>query len=93
VRITVSDHGAGIPAADLPHIFEPFYRGEDAIQKQIQGHGLGLSLVRRIVEAHGGKVAVSTRPGAGTSFTITLPAAAATSESPVATGVRAGAHS
>jgi signal transduction histidine kinase len=94
VRITVSDHGPGIPAADLPHIFEPFYRGTDAVERQIQGHGLGLSLVRRIVVAHGGKVSVSTRPGAGTSFTITLPAAAAdTSASPVATEMRAGAHS
>jgi signal transduction histidine kinase len=94
VRITVSDHGPGIPVTDLPHIFEPFYRGADAIQRQIQGHGLGLSLVRRIVVAHGGTVTVSTRPGAGTSFTITLPAAAAdTSASTVATEMRAGAHS
>jgi len=94
VRITVTDHGPGIPAADLPHIFEPFYRGTDAVERQIQGHGLGLSLVRRIVVAHGGKVSVSTRPGAGTSFTITLPATAAdTSASPVATEMRAGAHS
>ena len=94
VRITVSDHGPGIAAADLPHIFEPFYRGADAIERQIHGHGLGLSLVRRIVVAHGGTVAVSTRPGAGTSFTITLPAAAAdTSASPVATEMRVGAHS
>jgi signal transduction histidine kinase len=94
VRITVSDHGPGIPAADLPHIFEPFYRGADAIERQIHGHGLGLSLVRRIVEAHGGHVAVSTRPGAGTSFTISLPAAAPdTSTSPVSTEMRVGAHS
>jgi len=77
VRITVSDHGPGIPQADLPHIFEPFYRGTDAIERQIHGHGLGLSLVRRIVVAHGGNVSVATRPGAGTSFTISLPAAAA----------------
>ena len=94
VRITVSDHGPGIPAADLPHIFEPFYRGSDAIERQIHGHGLGLSLVRRIVVAHGGQVTVATRPGAGTSFTITLPAAAAdTTASPVATEMRVGAHS
>ena len=58
MRITVSDHGAGIPAADLPHIFEPFYRGADAIERQIHGNGLGLSLVRRIVVAHGGQVTV-----------------------------------
>jgi signal transduction histidine kinase len=94
VRITVSDHGPGIPTADLPHIFEPFYRGTDAIERQVQGHGLGLALVRRIVVAHGGNVSVSTRPGAGTSFTISLPAAAAdTSASPVATEMRVGAHS
>jgi signal transduction histidine kinase len=94
VRITVSDHGPGIPAADLPHIFEPFYRGADAIERQIHGHGLGLSLVRRIVVAHGGQVTVATRPGAGTSFTIALPAAAAdTSASPVVGEMRVGAHS
>ncbi|MGH9237075.1 MAG: sensor histidine kinase [Vicinamibacterales bacterium] len=94
VRITVSDHGPGIPAADLPHIFEPFYRGADAIERQIHGHGLGLSLVRRIVVAHGGQVTVATRPGAGTSFTISLPATVAdTTASPVGTEMRVGAHS
>jgi signal transduction histidine kinase len=74
VRITVSDHGAGIPAAELPHIFEPFYRGADAVERQIHGNGLGLSLVKRIVAAHGGRVSVTTRAGAGSSFTIALPA-------------------
>jgi signal transduction histidine kinase len=75
VRITVSDHGAGIPASELPHIFEPFYRGADAVERQIHGNGLGLSLVKRIVAAHGGRVSVTTRAGAGSSFTIALPAA------------------
>ena len=75
VRITVSDHGAGIPAAELPHIFDPFYRGSDAVERQIHGNGLGLSLVKRIVAAHGGRVSVTTRSGAGSSFTIALPAA------------------
>jgi signal transduction histidine kinase len=74
VRITVSDHGAGIPAAELPHIFDPFYRGADAVERQIHGNGLGLSLVKRIVAAHGGRVSVTTRAGAGSSFTIALPA-------------------
>jgi signal transduction histidine kinase len=74
VRITVSDHGAGIPAAELPHIFDPFYRGADALERQIHGNGLGLSLVKRIVAAHGGRVSVTTRAGAGSSFTIALPA-------------------
>jgi signal transduction histidine kinase len=74
VRITVSDHGAGIPASELPHIFDPFYRGADAVDRQIHGNGLGLSLVKRIVAAHGGRVTVTTRAGAGSSFTIALPA-------------------
>jgi signal transduction histidine kinase len=74
VRITVSDHGAGIPASELPHIFDPFYRGTDAVERQIHGNGLGLSLVKRIVAAHGGRVSVTTRAGAGSSFTIALPA-------------------
>src|SRR5688572_27888100 len=85
VRITVSDHGPGIPAAELPHIFEPFYRGADALEKQIHGNGLGLSLVRRIVAAHGGRVSVATRPGGGSAFTISLPVAQADARSsPVA---------
>ncbi len=75
VRITVSDHGDGIDAAELPHIFEPFYRGADAVAQQIHGNGLGLSLVRRIIEAHGGKVSATSRPGAGSAFTLSLPAA------------------
>jgi len=75
VRITVSDHGEGIPPSELPHIFDPFYRGADAVDRQVHGNGLGLSLVRRIVTAHGGRITVSTRAGAGTSFTIVLPAA------------------
>ena len=73
VRITVEDHGRGIAAADLPHIFEPFYRGADVIARQIQGSGLGLALVRRIVEAHGGRVTVMSREDAGSAFTIHLP--------------------
>jgi len=75
VWITVSDHGDGIPASELPHIFDPFYRGADAVARQIHGNGLGLSLVRKIVAAHGGRVTVTTRAGAGSSFTIALPSA------------------
>jgi len=94
VRITVSDHGSGIPAAELPHIFEPFYRGADALEKQIHGNGLGLALVKRIVTAHGGTVGVTTRPGGGSSFTITLPAAPADAiASRVASEMQVGAHS
>jgi signal transduction histidine kinase len=73
VRIAIEDRGRGIPAADLPHIFEPFYRGANAVARQIQGSGLGLALVRRIVEAHGGRVTVESREAEGTTFTIVLP--------------------
>lgn len=75
VHITVSDHGAGIPASERPHIFKPFYRGSDAVARQIHGNGLGLSLVARIVAAHNGHIDVTTRAGAGSTFTIVLPAA------------------
>ena len=75
VWITISDHGGGIPASELPHIFDPFYRGADAVARQVHGNGLGLSLVRQIVAAHGGRVTVMTRAGAGSSFTIALPSA------------------
>lgn len=74
VVFTVEDHGLGIDADDRKHIFEPFYRGREAVSKQIQGSGLGLNLVARIAEAHGGKVAVTSEPGKGSAFTITLPA-------------------
>ena len=73
VRIIVEDRGPGIPPAELPHIFEPFYRGADAIAKQIQGSGLGLSIVRQIVQLHGGRVDAAPRPAGGMSFVITLP--------------------
>lgn len=76
VHIAVSDRGRGIEAHDLPHIFEPFYRGRHALDQQVQGNGLGLSLVQRIAEAHGGRVTVSSTPGQGTTLTLVLPVAA-----------------
>ncbi|MFN7945543.1 MAG: HAMP domain-containing sensor histidine kinase [Blastocatellia bacterium] len=74
VQITVEDRGLGIPSAELSHIFEPFYRGSEVMAAQIHGNGLGLSLVKNIVEAHGGSVAVKSSPGRGSIFTIMLPA-------------------
>jgi signal transduction histidine kinase len=80
VQIAVEDRGLGIAPADLPHVFEPFYRGGEAQARQIRGNGLGLSIVRSIVEAHGGHVTVTSAPGKGSTFTIHLPAAQDSSE-------------
>jgi signal transduction histidine kinase len=77
VQIAVADRGPGIEAADLPHLFEPFYRGRVALERQVQGNGLGLSLVKRIAEAYGGRVTVRSTPGEGATFTLHLPAAEA----------------
>jgi signal transduction histidine kinase len=74
VEITIADKGVGIPGSDLPHIFEPFYRGSAVVAAQVHGNGLGLSLVRNIVEAHGGTVTVSSVPGKGSTFILSLPA-------------------
>ena len=74
IRITVSDRGPGVAAEDLPHIFDAFYRGRRAVADQVQGNGLGLHLVKRIAEAHGGRVTVRTAPGEGSAFTLHIPA-------------------
>jgi signal transduction histidine kinase len=77
VEIAVADRGPGIPRRELDHIFDPFYRGKMAVSDQIHGTGLGLSLVKRIVKAHGGAVSVSSEPAKETRFVIRLPAAPA----------------
>jgi signal transduction histidine kinase len=74
VEVTVEDRGPGIDPQDLPHIFDPFYRGRGVVASAIPGAGLGLSLVQRHVQAHRGRVTVKTSPGQGTTFTIHLPA-------------------
>lgn len=73
VALTVRDQGPGIPAHERPHVFEPFFRGEQARAEQIRGSGLGLSLVKHTAEAHGGRVAVESTEGEDTAFTIYLP--------------------
>ena len=75
VEIRVADRGPGIPADEQRHIFDPFFRGRRAVQDQIHGTGLGLNLVKGIVEAHGGTIAVESEPMKRTEFTIRLPAA------------------
>src|SRR5258708_1014494 len=71
--LTITDQGPGIPAADLPHIFDRFYRVDPARSREIAGVGLGLSIARWVVEVHGGQIAVESELGRGSTFRITLP--------------------
>ncbi len=71
--IVVEDHGIGIPPADLDFIFEPFYRVDKSRAPQTGGFGLGLSLAKTIIEAHGGRIEVSSTVGQGTTVTVLLP--------------------
>jgi signal transduction histidine kinase len=73
VKLEVVDHGIGIPAIEQPKIFEKFYRVGDPLVHNTKGSGLGLSLVRHIVEAHHGDVTVESMPGKGSKFVIKLP--------------------
>ena len=75
VEICVADHGPGIPADEQAQIFDPFFRGARAVQDQVHGTGLGLSLVKKIVEAHGGSIRVKSTPPEGAEFIVTIPAA------------------
>lgn len=80
VVISVEDRGPGIAARDLPHLFEPFYRGRGA--DRVRGSGLGLTIVKQIAAAHGGSVAVDRRREGGAVFTLRLPARAAAVAAP-----------
>ncbi len=72
LRLAVADTGEGIPAADLPHVFEPFFRGDRA--RHGAGAGLGLSLARRIVETLGGRIVAESEPPNGSRFEVSFPA-------------------
>jgi two-component system sensor histidine kinase SenX3 len=75
VVLTVDDTGLGIPARDLPRVFERFYRVDRARSRETGGTGLGLSIVRHVVENHGGRVDVHSELGRGTRFEVHLPVA------------------
>ncbi|MCW5979173.1 MAG: HAMP domain-containing histidine kinase [Bryobacteraceae bacterium] len=75
VEIRVADRGPGVPEEERNHIFEPFFRGRQAVENQVRGTGLGLNLVKRIVEAHRGAVSVENGPVSGAEFVIRIPAA------------------
>lgn len=74
VRITIRDTGAGIPADQLPHIFEKFYQADNQASAALKGTGLGLAIAKQIVEAHQGSIKVDSTEGKGTTFYLTLPA-------------------
>ncbi|MEU4243324.1 HAMP domain-containing sensor histidine kinase [Actinoplanes sp. NPDC026619] len=75
VTVAVADEGAGIAAADLPLVFERFWRAEKSRNRQTGGSGLGLAITRKLAEAHGGTVQVTSPPGQGATFTLHLPCA------------------
>jgi len=77
-EIRIIDTGSGIPKADLPHVFERFYRADKARSRALGGTGLGLSIVKHIVQLHGGSVRAESKLGAGSTFIIRLPAAPST---------------
>lgn len=73
VELTVQDTGTGIPAEDVPHLFERFYRVKGARGRSYEGSGIGLSLVQELVKLHGGTIEVTSRVNQGTTFTIVIP--------------------
>jgi heavy metal sensor kinase len=72
-QVIVEDHGPGIPADELPHIFERFYRGDPSRNRATGGFGLGLAIAKALVEAYGGKITADSTPGEGARMTVELP--------------------
>jgi len=73
VRVAIADQGIGIPAADLPQLFEPYFRSSTAALAEKRGAGLGLRFVKTVVQRHDGELSVSSEPGQGSTFVMTLP--------------------
>ncbi len=73
IYIAVSDSGPGIPAEHLPHLFEPFYRVDQARSRELGGVGLGLAIAHELVRAHGGDLTVHSVPGEGSTFSVHVP--------------------
>lgn len=73
VLLSVQDYGAGIPENELPHVFERFFRGQSGLSVSAKGTGVGLSLAKSLVEAHGGKILMESKVGQGTTVRFTLP--------------------
>jgi two-component system phosphate regulon sensor histidine kinase PhoR len=81
-RLQVEDSGIGIPAADLPRIFDEFFRASNARERRTDGTGLGLAIVNAVAVQHGGSVQVESEVGRGTRFTVELPLAGAGVQGP-----------
>ena len=73
IVVQVSDTGEGIAPEDLPYVFDRFYRADQSRSRATGGGGMGLAIVKGIIEAHGGRVAVESRPQRGSTFSFTLP--------------------
>ena len=82
VRFQVRDSGAGIPGAQLPHLFRRFYQADNQEKASAKGTGLGLAIAKEIVEAHGGTITCESTVGLGTTFTVIIPAAASAMDKP-----------
>ncbi len=73
LKISVADEGIGIPEEDLPHVFDRFYRASNAARAAIGGTGLGLGIVKYIIESHGGRMSAESKIRKGSTFSFTLP--------------------